>query len=163
MAQTSSSALCVPRPPARISGRVSPPRREDPTAALNQVLSDVIDAILDVRQALRRVAETRTLHALLDQLFADLRTWARLLADQDQALGVSPLASMPSGSGRRPPNPWHGAASNEEVRRIVGEHLDRLGQHLAAALAEQQDDNVRSALTEVERGLLAHRRAFSEL
>jgi DNA-binding ferritin-like protein len=142
---------------------VSPSQREDPTAALNQVLSDVIDAILDVRQAHRRVPETYALHALLDQLFADLRTWARLLADLDQALGVSPLASMPGASGRTPPNPWHGAASNEEIRRIVGEHLDRLGQHLAAALAEQQDDKVRAALQEVERGVLAHRRALGEL
>jgi DNA-binding ferritin-like protein len=142
---------------------VNPPERGDPTAALNQVLSDVIDAILDVRQAHRRVPETLALHALLDRLFADLRTWAWLLADQDQALGVSPLASMPGASGRTPPTPWHGAASNEEVRRIVGEHLDRLGQHLAAALAEQQDDKVRTALTEVEQGILAHSRALTEL
>jgi DNA-binding ferritin-like protein len=142
---------------------VSPPQRDDPAAALNQVLSEVIDAILDVRQAHRRVPETQALHSLLDQLFADLRTWAWLLADQDQALGVSPLASMPSASGRTPLNPWHGAASNEEIRRIVGEHLDRLGRHLAAALADQQDDQVRAALTEVERGILAHRRALSEL
>jgi DNA-binding ferritin-like protein len=153
----------VPRPPARIGIRVSPPPRDDPAAALNQVLSDVIDAILDVRQAHRRVPESQALHAELDQLFADLRTWARLLADQDQALGVSPLASMPSAAGRTPPNPWHGAVSNEEVRRIVGEHLDRLGQHLSAALVEQHDDKVRAALTEVERGSLAHRRALSEL
>src|SRR5258706_1730461 len=103
------------------------------------------------------------LHALLDQPFADLRTWARLLANLDQAFGVSLLASMPGASSRTPPNPWHGAASNEEVRRIVGEHLDRLGQHKAAALAEQQDDKVRAALTEVEQGILAHRRALSEL
>jgi DNA-binding ferritin-like protein len=153
----------VPGSPARIGARVSPPQRDDPAAALNQVLSEVIDAILDVRQAHRRVPDTYALHALLDQLFADLRTWARLLADLDQALGVSPLASMPGASGRTPPNPWHGAASNEEVRRIVGEHLDRLGQHLAAALAEQQDDKVRAALQEVERGVLAHRRALGEL
>ncbi len=153
----------MPRPSARIGIRVSPPPREDPAAALNQVLSEVIDAILDVRQAHRRVPETHALHAELDQLFADLRTWARLLADQDQALGVSPLASMPSAAGRTPPNPWHGAASNQEVSRIVGEHLDRLGQHLSAALAEQHDDKVRAALTEVERGILAHRRALSDL
>jgi hypothetical protein len=99
---------------------------------------------------------------VLDQLFGDLRAWAQLLADQDQALGVSPLASMQTGAGRTPPHPWHGAASDEEVRRIVGEDLDRLGQHLAAALAEQQDDKVRAALAEVERGLLVHRRALSE-
>jgi hypothetical protein len=117
------------------------------------VLSEVIDAILDVRQADRRVPGSQALHAELDLLFADLRAWARLLADADQALGVSPLASMPSAAGRTPPHPGHGAASNEEVRRIVGEHLDRLGQHLSAAPAEQQDDQVRAALTEVERGI----------
>ena len=153
----------MPRPPARIGIRVSPPPREDPAAALNQVLSEVIDAILDVRQAHRRVPETQALHAELDQLFADLRAWARLLADADQVLGVSPLASMPSAAGRTPPHPWHGAASNEEVRRIVGEHLDRLGQHLSAALDEQHDDKVRAALTEVEQGILAHRRTLSGL
>jgi DNA-binding ferritin-like protein len=142
---------------------VSPSQREDRAAALNQVLSDVIDAILDVRQAHRRVPETHALHALLDRLSTDLRTWALLLADQDQALGVSPLASMTGTSGRTPPSPWHGAASDEEVRRIVGEHLDRLGRRLGAALTEQQDDKVRAALTEVERGILAYRRALGEL
>ncbi len=142
---------------------MSTPRHDDPAAALNQVLSEVIDAILDVKQAHRRVPETQALHAVLDQLFADLRTWARLLAEQDEALGVSPLASMPSAASRRPLNPWHGAASNEEVRRIVGEHLDRLAHYLSAALAEQQDDQVRAALTEVERGVLAHTRALSDL
>jgi DNA-binding ferritin-like protein len=153
--------LRVRRPPARFGAGVSPARRDDPAAAFNQVLSEVIDVLLDVKQAHRRVPETHALHAVLDQLFDDLRTWARLLADQEQALGVSPLASMPSAAGRKPPYPWHGAASDEEVRRIVGQHLDRLGQHLAAALAEQQDDRARAALGEVERGLLVHRRALS--
>jgi DNA-binding ferritin-like protein len=143
--------------------RVSPPRRNDPAAALNQVLSEVIDAILDVRQADRRVPDTQALHAELDQLLADLRTWARLLADQDQALGVSPLASMASAASRTPLNAWHGAVSNQEVRRIVGEHLDRLGHQLSAALAEQPDDQQRAALTEVQQGVLAHTRALSDL
>jgi len=142
---------------------VSPPRPDDPAAALNQVLSEVIDAILDVRQALRRVAETQALHAELDQLLADLRAWARMLADQDEALGVSPLASMATGASRTPQNPWHGAASNEEVRRIVGEHLDRLQHQLSAALAEQDDDQIRAALTEIEQGIQAHKRALSDL
>jgi len=153
----------VPRPAVRIGAGVSPPPRDNPAAALNQVLSEVIDAILDVRQAYRRVPETQPLHAELDQLFTDLRTWARLLADQDQALGVSPLASISSAAGRTPPTPWHGAATSEEIRRIVGEHLDRLGLHLTAALAEQRDDSVRAALTEVERGILAHKRALTDL
>ena len=151
----------VPWPLARIGIGVSLPPRGDRAAALNQALSEVIDAILDVRQALRRVPGTQALHGELDQLFADLRTWARLLADADQALGVSPLESMPSAAGRTPSHPWHGAAGNEEVRQIVGEHLDRLGQHLSAALDEQHDDKVRAALTEVEQGISAHRRTLS--
>ena len=142
---------------------MSTPRHDDPAAAINQVLSEVIDAILDVKQAHRRVPETQALHAVLDQLFDDLRTWARLLADQDEALGVSPLASMPSGASRTPLNPWHGAASNAEVRRIVGEHLDRLARYLSAALADEQDDKIRAALTEVQRGVLADTRALSDL
>ena len=151
------------RPAARIGAGVSESRRDDPAAALNQVLSEVIDGILDVRQAHRRVPETHALHAVLDQLFDDLRTWAGLLADQDQALGVSPLASMPTGAGRTPPHSWHGAASDEEVRRIVGEDLGRLRKHLTAALAEEHDDKVRATLAEVERGLLVRMRALSEL
>ena len=123
----------------------------------------MIDAILDVRQAGRRIPGTQALHGVLDRLFADLRTWAELLAEQDQALGVSPLASMSTGQGRTPPNPWHGGASDEEVRRIVGEHLDRLDGYLAAALAEQGDDKVRAALTGVQLGILAYTRALSEL
>jgi hypothetical protein len=153
----------VRRPPARIGAGVSQSRRDDPVAALNQVLSEVIDAVLDVRQARRRVPETHALHAVLDRLFDDLRTWARLLVDQDQALGVSPLAIMPTAAGRTPPHSWHGAASDDDVRRVVGEDLDRLGQHLAAALADQRDDKVRPVLAEVERGLLIYRRALSDL
>jgi DNA-binding ferritin-like protein len=149
-------------PAARVGASVSAPRRDDRAAVLNQVLSEVIDGVLDVKQAHRRVPETHALHAELDRLFDDLRAWARLLADQDQALGVSPLASMPTSAGRRPPHSWHGAASDEEVRRILGEDLDRLGQYLAAALAGQHDDEVRAALAEVERGLLVHKRALSE-
>lgn len=162
MAQSSSSALRARRPLARIGAGMSQPPRDDPVAALNQVLSEVIDTLLDVRQAHQRVPEAHALHGVLDQLFDDLRTWAGLLADQDQALGVSPLANMPTAAGRTPPHSWHGAASDEDVRRVVGEDLDRLGQHLADALAEQHDDNVRAALAEIERGLLTYRRALSE-
>jgi hypothetical protein len=151
------------KPPARTGGCVSPPPRQDPAAVLNQVLSEVIDALLDVRQASRRVPGTQALHGMLDRLFADLRTWAQMLRDLDTELGVSPLASMASGAARTPSNPWYGAASNEEIHRIVGEHLDRLAGHLAAALAGQQDDQVRTALTEVQQGILGYLRALSEL
>src|SRR2546421_8845539 len=130
----------------------------DPIAALNQALSEIIDEVQDLKQARWRVAQSHPLHATLDELFEDLKTWARLLVQQDEALGVSPLAAMPSVAGRTPPNLWPGTASDDDVRRIVGEHLARLEQHVAAALAEQKEGPARAALAEVERGLMAHRR-----
>jgi hypothetical protein len=139
---------------------VTPP---DPNAALNQVLSEVIDVVQDVKQASWRVSATHPLHGQLDRLFGDLKGWARLLMEQDEVLGVSPLASMPSVAGRKPANLWTGDASDDEVRRIVGEHLDRLGEHVTAALAVQGESSSQATLAEVESGVLAHRRALNQL
>jgi DNA-binding ferritin-like protein len=137
-------------------------RPHNPNADLNQVLSEVIDVVQDVKQAHRKVPEAHALHAMLDQLFAALGRWARLLMDRDEALGVSALENMPSVAGRKPRNLWPGAATDEEVRQVVGEHLDRLGRHIAVALADQDDDGSRAALATVERELLVHRRALAE-
>jgi DNA-binding ferritin-like protein len=142
---------------------VSPPRPDDPNAALNQVLSEVIDVVQDVKQAHRKVPETHALHAVLDGIFDDLRTWALLLSNQDEALGVSAMANMPTVAGRTPANLWPGAATDDDVRSIVAEHLDRLRQHVVAALTVQADDGSRAALAEVERGLLADQRKLAEL
>ena len=139
---------------------MSPPH--DPIAALNQTLSEVIDVVLEVKQARWRVPRNHPLHAQLDQLFDDLTTWARLLVEQDEAFGVSPLVDMPSVAGRKPPNLGSGDVTDEEISRIVGEHLDRLGQHIAEALPEQQDDRIRAVLGEIEQGLRLQRDVFGE-
>ena len=131
------------------------PGRTDPIAALNEVLSEVIDLVQDVKQAHRKVPESEGLHAELDSLSSDLRSWAGLLMDRDQALGVSALASIPSVAGRKPPNLWPGAVTEDEVREVVGQHLARLGEHVAAALTGEQDEATRSALAAVERGVHA--------
>jgi DNA-binding ferritin-like protein len=149
-------------PPARFLVPMSPPPSPDPIDALNQVLSEVIDMVQDVKQAHVKIPETQALHAELDQLFNDLRMWARLLIEQDEALGVSPLASMPSVAGRTPVNLWPGNATDEEVRRIVCEHLDKLERHVAAALEAQNDPRSQATLAEVQIGLLDHRLALSE-
>jgi DNA-binding ferritin-like protein len=139
------------------------PEPDDPAIALNEVLSEVIDVVQDVKQAHRKVPETHALHAALDQLSIDLRTWAQLLIEQDEALGLSPLDRMSSVAGRKPPNLWPGAATDDEVRRLIDEHLDRLGQHVTAALAAQVDERSRAALAHVERGLLVHRNQLGNL
>ena len=133
------------------------PAPEDPATALNEVLSEVIDLVQDVKQSHRKVPETHELHAELDQLSEDLRAWARALMEQDEALGLSPLSSMPSVAGRTPHNLWPGAPTDDDVCRLIDGHLDRLGHHVAGALAMQDDHQSRAVLTEVERGVLAHR------
>jgi hypothetical protein len=139
------------------------PAPADPTAALHEVLSEVIDIVQEVKQAHRKVPETHALHAELDQLFDDLGAWARVLIQRDEALGISPLASMPSVAGRTPPNLWPGAATDDQVRLLIDAHLDRLGRHAAAALAAQEDEQARMALTRVERDVSAHRERLSML
>ncbi|MDP9073835.1 MAG: hypothetical protein M3N98_06585 [Actinomycetota bacterium] len=135
----------------------------DPTAALNEVLSEVIDVVQDVKQAHRKVPETHALHRVIDRLLDQLRNWAGLLMDQDEALGVSPLGMMTSVAGRTPPNLWLSAPEDVEVRRILVEHLDRLGQHAAAARAEQTDRASRAVLAAVQSGVSAYRQELSEL
>ncbi|MCU1460217.1 MAG: hypothetical protein JWO37_292 [Acidimicrobiales bacterium] len=136
---------------------------DDPVTALNAVLSEVIDVVQDLKQAHRKVPETHALHAALDDLSRDLRTWAQRLIEQDEQLGVSPLASISSVAGRKPPNLWPGVATDDEVRQLVGEHLDRLEHHVIAARAAQADEGSRVALADIERGLVVHREQLRRL
>ncbi|HUC36348.1 MAG TPA: hypothetical protein VMR97_04430 [Acidimicrobiales bacterium] len=138
------------------------PSAADPIAALNEVLSEVIDLIQEVKQAHRTVSETHSLHVELDKLFDDLRRWGRLLMEEDEALGASPLASMPSVAGRQPPNLWPTGATDEEVRLFVGDQLNRLSKHLVAALADQNDEGSRAVLSGVEQELLGHIQLLNE-
>jgi DNA-binding ferritin-like protein len=141
---------------------VSVPPPEDPLAELNRVLSDVIDAIREVKQAEWKVPKAHELHADLERLFSDLVTWKTLLDERDVALGVSPLAFMPTVEGRTAFNLWPGNPTDEEVRTVVDEHLGRLEDHVSRARAEQRDEGSRSALADVQRGIAAHRRALRQ-
>jgi len=124
--------------------------------ALNEVLSEMIDMVMALRQAHRKVPETHELHAELDQLFTDARRWADLLVAADTARGVSALDYMPSVAGRQRPDLWHGPVGDEEVRRVVAQQLDELAEHLRVALSEQDDDHVRELLDRINTEMQSH-------
>ncbi len=125
----------------------------DPLTALNLALSEVIDAIRELKQARWQVARTSELHAVLDGVFDDLVGWEHLLLEQDEALGASPLSYMRSAAERASPAAWAATAGEDEILATVTEHLNRLAEHVAAAQAQQDREVPREALREVEVGL----------
>ena len=134
----------------------------DATVALNQILSEIIDVVQEVKQARLKVPLSHPLHTEVDHLLEDVVGWTRLLIVQDEVLGLSPLARMQSVAGRKPPNLWPGAVSDDEVRQLLDEHLERLDQHVTAALEAQTDKGSRAALGDVHASVVAHRIALGD-
>lgn len=129
---------------------------------LNRVLSEVIEVGLDVKQAHHRVSQANLLHADLDSLVEDLRSWARNLAEEDEARGVSPLDWMTSVAGRTPRLLWSDGPTDGEVRRTLVEHLARLVRQVEEALKEEPEEGIQVALTSLREGVIAHLTALRQ-
>ena len=136
---------------------------DDASLALNDILSEVLDVVQEVKQADRKVPRSKALHRELDRLLEDVVAWARRLIEQDEALGVSPLASMPSVAGRTPPNLWPGPVDDEQVRALIDDHLHRLEDHVTAAMTAQTDSASRDVLGAVLAGVIDHRKSLGDL
>jgi hypothetical protein len=132
---------------------------DETLAALNSVLSEVIDIVREAKRSRWLASSQPALQAEFDLLFDDARSWAQLLIDRDEAHGVSPLVSMATPAERTPPT-FTPDGPGADTREVLMHHLEQLDEHIAAALQQPQDDDVRHALEQVERAVTGHREAL---
>jgi hypothetical protein len=135
----------------------------DAIAAVNAILSEVIDLVMDVKQAEWKVPRTHEIYGELDGLIKDLKSWAVLLMAEDEQLGASPLESIPSAAGRTAPKLWSGNPTDDEVRRTLLDYLDRLSLHLAATQGQEVEKSARDLLRSIREELMARIRALTDL
>jgi hypothetical protein len=130
-------------------------------AAINGALSEVLDVVADVKQSDRKAPLNHELHGQLDELFEDLRTWASLLMAEGEQLGSPALGNIPTMSGRTLRNLWPGSPTDEEICRSVLGRIDQLSVHLATVQGEQEDEDARALLVNIQQELGRHVHALS--
>lgn len=126
-------------------------------AELQAMIDELIDLILEVKQAHHAVPEDHPLHTELDGLFAQLSGWTHALADRTRALGGSLLEGVTTVAGRHARNLFPTAVDDADIVRALVAPLQAAAEHAGIHRAGVGDVDPKAAalFAEVADGLAA--------
>jgi len=127
-------------------------------AELQAMVDELIDLVLEVKQAHHVVPEDHPLHGQLDALFDQLSRWTHALAGRTRALGGSLLEGVTTVAGRHARNLFPTAGDDADVARVLVGPLRAAAEHAAAHRAGVADADAEAAalFADVADGLAAH-------
>lgn len=131
---------------------------------LKAMLGDVLDVVLEAKQASRSVPEHEQLHGRLDALFAGAQGWVGQLGARTGELGGSPHEGGTTVAGREPGTLFPGGDPDRaEVARVLVEHLEPVVAHARLHQSRMGEVDTASAqlLGEVADGLAAYQWSLS--
>jgi DNA-binding ferritin-like protein len=133
----------------------SPP---DVVAELQATIDELIDLVLEVKQAHHAVPEDHPLHRQLDALFGELSGWTHALADRTRALGGSLLEAVTTVAGHRARNLFPSATDDADVALALVAPLRAAAEHATthAATAAEVDPEAGAVFADVAAGLAAY-------
>ncbi len=126
--------MSVPQtsPPGRTGGSViAVAPASQVVAELQAMIDELIDLVLEVKQAHHAVPQDHPLHAQVDALFSEPSGWAQALAARTRALGGSLLEGVTSVAGRHARNLFPTATDDAEAAALFAAVGDGLGSHVA--------------------------------
>ena len=127
-------------------------------AELQAMIDELIDLVLEVKQAHHAVPQDHLLHAQLDALFSELSGWTYALAARTRALGGSLLEGVTTVAGRHARNLFPTATDDTEVAQALLGPMRVAAEHAGAHRAGVADVDADAAalFAAVAEGLAAH-------
>ena len=123
------------------------------------MIDEILDLVLEVKQAHHVVPEDHPLHAQLDTLFGQLSGWTGALAQRTRALGGSLLeGGITTVAGRHARNLFPTAVDDAAVADVLAGPLQAAADHARVHRAGVADVDAEAAglLDEVATGLSGH-------
>ncbi len=130
----------------------------DVVAELQATIDELIDLVLEVKQAHHAVPEDHPLHTQLDALFAELSRWTRALADRTRALGGSLLEGVTTVAGRHARNRFPITTDDAVVAGALVAPLRAAADHAAAHVTgvSEVDAEAGAVFADVAAGLAGY-------